>query len=399
MTLHSFNIGGCEIQLLNLYESLKKHNINVIILHSHVPSGFICPSIKNIETFYIPPFFYKFRLIPLYLSYLFHFKIKRLPTLFHCHGISYFTEQILWFAHKKKIPSLIKVTTENHVLSLKEQIRQRPTPIHFCKKMFSKAPFSEKRYSLERLLFGKRRFETYSKAAGYLSINTNIGIELKNFPIEASKIIPIHNAVDPKRFCPVTEPEKKDLKRLLHLPEDVRFITTVARFVERKRIEDLIAAWARIAKKFPQHKLLLVGDGPKRGFYEDLVLQLGIQSQTLFIGFHLQIEKIFQLSDLFAFCSEREGLPNVLLEAMSCQLPIVASAISGVTEILTSSQEGLLFAPKDVNGLTEKLLYALEHPEEAGRMALAAREKVLKTYSFEKTTPKFLSIYSSLCSV
>lgn len=393
MTLHSFHIGGCELQLLSLCKELKKRNIDVIVLYSYSAGAFYSAADKTPQFFYIPPFFYKFRLISVYLSFLFRWKIKRYPSIFHCHSIGYFSEQILWFAQKKNIPCLLKVTTEGHIDLLKEQIQQRPTLIEFLKALVQRKHFQEKRSALEKLIFGRKRLETYSKVEKYLSINPNIDQELRQFPIEKKQIFSIHNAVNPNRFKPISKQDKVRLKEELNLPKDSKFITMVARFVERKRIEDLILAWSHIAKRFPDYNLLLVGDGPLKETYKHQITELGLTDRVIFTGFQLNTEKFFQITDIFAFSSEREGLPNVLLEAMSSQLPIVASSISGVKEIITPFENELLFPPKDVLALRDSLIYMLTHLEEALSMSVAAREKILKLYSFEATTPKFISLY------
>ena len=335
MTLHNFGIGGCELQLLSLYRALNERNIDVIILHSRVEDTSACPLDKTLKCFYIPPFFYKFRLIPLYLAYLFRWKIKRLPTVFHCHTICYFTEQILRFAQKRKIRTLLKITGENMILPLKDKADNR---LHFCRAIqffLRKNSWFEKRSVLENLLFGKNRLQLYSKIDKYISINPNIKNELECFFVEKEKIFSISNGVDSHRFISVSDEEKKNLKKKFRLPENLHYITTISRFVEGKRIQDLIEAWAKIAKHFPNHRLLLIGDGPKKKAYEQQIALLEIRDRVVFTGFHLQPEKFLQLSDLFAFCSETEGCPNVLLEAMSSQLPIVASAIVGVEQLLS----------------------------------------------------------------
>lgn len=113
----------------------------------------------------------------------------------------------------------------------------------------------------------------------------------------------------------------------------------------------------------------------------------------IFTGFQLQSEKFLQLSDMFVICSETEGCPNALLEAMSSQLPIIASSIVSIEKILSSPNEALLFPPGDIEALQRSLRYLLNHPQKAKGMALAARKKILNEYSFEKIAPKYHSFY------
>ncbi len=393
LTLHRFQIGGCELQLINLCKSLQEFPIDLIILHSSIDSTLPPPKGDRIQSFKIPEFFYRYRLIPLYLRWLFRWKLKRTPSLFHCHAICYYTEQVLWYAQNNKIPALVKITTEGHMDSLKEQIRSRLSLLRLIPAMLKRKPWREKRFFLEKTLFGKRRFESYSNVSGYLSISPNISLELERFPIERNKIVPIHNGVDVHRFRPVSENEKKRLKANIGVSEETHLITLAARFADRKRFPDLIQAWSFLASRFPRHLLLLAGDGPERSPCERLAVQLGLESRIRFLGFRYPMEEILQASDLFAFPSEREGLPNAVLEAMSCQLPIVASAIGGIKEMIEPMESGLLFPPKNIEALTQALLYMLEHPEEARRMGVKAREEILRKYSFEITAPKYFDAY------
>ncbi len=365
MTLHAFQVGGCELQLLSLAKALKNHGVDLIILYSRVAGSVSYKSAGELEFFEIPRMLYKPRLIPLYLSYLFRWKLKSLPLLFHCHAISYFTEQILSFAQSKKVPTMVKVATGGDVTALKNRI-------------------------------GKIGFRTYAQVDRYLSINPSIQRELEDFPIAKGKIASIPNAVDPARFFPIGEREKVSLKESLGLPRQSRFITMVARFVERKRYEDLIRAWAEIAAKYPMHMLLLVGDGEERPNCEHLAEQLNIQDRVIFAGEQRDTARYFQVTDLFAFTSRLEGLPNVVLEAMSSELPILASAIPGVEEIIVPFRNGLLFPPLDVAAIVRSLTYLLAHPEEARKMGIAARKKILEEFSFEKIAPKFCALYEEL---
>lgn len=219
MTLHHFGIGGCELQLLSLAQALQKRNVDVIIL-SRDKEISAYPLDKTLMVFFIPFFFYKFRLIPLYLSFLFRWKIKRLPTVFHCHGICHFTEQILWFSQNKKIPAVLKIPEEKHIFSLKRKIDNRLNFFCTAQAILRKSSKGERRSLLENLFIGKNRKKTYANVHKYISLNSNIEEELKCININKEQVFSISNGIDPHRFIPVSEEEKKSLKKNFGLPRN-----------------------------------------------------------------------------------------------------------------------------------------------------------------------------------
>ncbi len=395
MAIHSFHVGGCELQLLNLCKELQELAIEPIIIYSKTANSQRFHSTEELKFYYVPAIFYKFRIVHFYLHYLFRWKIGRMPDLFHCHASSRFTEQVLWFAQMCHIPTLVKITTGGHVTEIKEKIEQRIGIGAIIRRFLSRS-HKIKEIHIENALFGKHRFDTFSKVNGYLCINPSIQEELESFPIHNDKLFPIPNGVNSDRFKPVPEVEKGAIKKSLGLPHEMRYIMMPVRFVSRKRICDLIHAWANIESNYPSHLLLLVGDGIERQAMEQLAENLGIRGRIIFAGMQSNLEKYFQITDVFAFTSQLEGLPNAVLEAMSSALPIVATSIAGIKEIIVPNLEGILFPPGEVTALTHSLTYLLDHPEEARKMGAAAREKILKEYSFAIIAPRFNTLYRKL---
>lgn len=390
MALHSFHIGGCELQLLSLCSEIKQLGIEPIILYSSTKGSFHPKKDGKIQFYHIPKIFYFTRLIPIYLKFLFRWKLRRQPDLFHCHGYAAFAEQVVEYAKSVNIPTVVKFTTDGQVTKLRNEIDSK---IKLSDLLF-RGQITRSR--IRKYLFGKNRFSIFSKIDRFLCINSTIFHELLDFPIEQSKLIPITNGVDVARFRPVSPAEKNRIKTSLGLSPSHCYILCAARFVERKRIGDLIEAWAAIESLYPSHQLLLAGDGEQRGKLELLVKKFNIQRRVHFAGMKDNLECYYQSSDIFIFPSRLEGLPNVILEAMSSALPIIATSISGIRELIQSGVNGLLSSPADIEGLTKSLQFVIDHPSEAVRMGRAARETILANYSFNKIGPRFSSLYREL---
>lgn len=396
MALHSFHVGGCELQLLSLCKELRKYNIELLVLYSHTRGSQIPSPIEGVKFSAVPWIFQKCRIVPLYLHYLFKWKRGKNPDLFHCHALSPFVEQTLQFAQRRAIPTLVKITTEGEVSSLKKKIQERQSFLSWMAMLFTKSPFAKKKAALENCLFGKHRWRYYSHVDRYISINPNIHRELERFPLEKNTIVSIPNGVDPGRFKPILEEEKRAVKKELGLEVDQNYIVMAARFIERKRFPDLIFAWNQIASHYPQHTLLLIGEGLERPSCEQLVKDLRLSSRVIFTGVRAQMEKYLQAASLFVFTSRLEGLPNVILEAMASSLPIIATSIAGIQEIIEAPKQGILYPPGDREALLRSLRDCLDHPEEGKRRGRAAREKILENYALEKIAPRFISLYEEI---
>src|SRR5262249_6549454 len=118
---------------------------------------------------------------------------------------------------------------------------------------------------------------------------------------------------------------------------------TVGRLNEVKCQDLLLRAFAQVVVASPQTRLLLVGDGPMRGDLERLADQLGVAESVHFAGYQAQPERFLAIMDVFALTSRMEGLPLAILEAWAAGLPVVASAVGGVPDLIEHSRTGLLF--------------------------------------------------------
>jgi glycosyltransferase involved in cell wall biosynthesis len=158
--------------------------------------------------------------------------------------------------------------------------------------------------------------------------------------------------------------------------------------IPRKGVHDLISAFGRVALDFPQVHLVIVGPEENKGYTADLkeqVRRLGIDGKVHFMGEVTQIELAEQMrgARMFVLPTYSEGLPRVIFEAMAVGLPIVASAVSGIPEVLQNGRTGLLVQPRDEVALAEKIRWVLEHPDEAREMGRCARAFAEQFFSTE----------------
>jgi len=113
-----------------------------------------------------------------------------------------------------------------------------------------------------------------------------------------------------------------------------------------------------------------------------------------------QIPELMQRSDCLVLPSLSEGIPNVILEAMACGLPVLASNLPGIREVVKDEETGFLVAPKDVKGLTKKLLILAQNPERREKMGAHAYQHLSElNLSWEQSAKQYLEVYEKVCAV
>ncbi len=197
--------------------------------------------------------------------------------------------------------------------------------------------------------------------------------------VEGLSVSTVHNGVDLERYCP---PESG---RRTAGPVRVLY---AGRLVKVKRIDALIRAWAEVVRKSQLPIVLdLAGFGPELDILERQVFELGLGDSVRFLGY-LDEERMiqaYQEASIFVSFSRDEGLPNSVLEAMACGLPLVLSNIGPHREILADSGAGVLSDADDPDSLESSLLKMIHSPEERALMGRLGRTSVESRFSWKRT--------------
>jgi glycosyltransferase involved in cell wall biosynthesis len=171
-------------------------------------------------------------------------------------------------------------------------------------------------------------------------------------------------------------------------------ILWVGRFVPEKGIQYLLTAFNVLLKK-REAMLRLVGDGPTVGRMEGLARRLGIAEHVVFEGrvSKSEVARLMAEATIFVLPSVKEGLPKALLQAMSSGLPVVASDIPGVTDVIADGKNGLLFRTGDEEGLAESILSLMADENLARILGNKGRETVDQNYNWESTLSRLDRVY------
>jgi len=205
---------------------------------------------------------------------------------------------------------------------------------------------------------------------------------------------------DPGIFQP--RPNSPDLARSLGLSADEINIIALGRFVYKKGFDFLLRAFAALALHYPNARLLIGGDGPLRASLEELARTHGIQNQVAFPGRIPwdQVADFLSLGDIFVLPSIQDehgnldGLPTVLLEAMACGLPVIASQIGGVPLVIQDGVNGLHVPPGDGQSLSKAIERLLQYPDEREKLGQAARGSVVSEHNWDAVANKLTKIFN-----
>jgi glycosyltransferase involved in cell wall biosynthesis len=173
-------------------------------------------------------------------------------------------------------------------------------------------------------------------------------------------------------------------------------ITNVGILRRVKGHETTFRAVSAVVREFPLARFLIVGDGPRRAELERMVDDLGIQEYVIFTGFIGDIGRVYACTDVAILSSWSEGLPQSVLQALACAVPVVATRVGGVPEVVQHEKTGFLAEPGDHDGFAQEILRVLREPEKAYQMALAGRELVKNNHSVGHMLDQLEHLYAGM---
>jgi len=218
------------------------------------------------------------------------------------------------------------------------------------------------------------------------------------YPQFANKMTVIHNGIDTNwwqsQLLRFTDEDYKKIKKdIFHAHENTLIITTIAELHERKGIKFLLLAIPAIVEKFPNIKFILIGDGPERANLEKLAKKLNITNHVEFLGRQKGIPQLLKSSDIFCLPSRREAFGFVNAEAMITGLPVVATKVGGIPEIVEDGLTGLLIEPENSEALSKALAKLIGSEEKRKKMGQAGHNSILKNFDAKVMAVEYEKLY------
>jgi glycosyltransferase involved in cell wall biosynthesis len=211
--------------------------------------------------------------------------------------------------------------------------------------------------------------------------------------LSRDRITILHNFVKP--FQRPSEDEVLRARRAIGLDDSESVILCAGRLSREKGHADLVAATALLkrTRDHPPSRIVIVGDGPERVELVRQAAALGVSDKMIFAGFQKDMAPFFAMAKILASPSHSEGSPNVVLEAMAAGLPIAATAVGGVPEILIDRETGLLVPRESPEALAGVIGELLTSPKLCGRLGEAARRQAETAYTLDSYQHRLVSFY------
>jgi glycosyltransferase involved in cell wall biosynthesis len=209
------------------------------------------------------------------------------------------------------------------------------------------------------------------------------------------RVVTIPNGIDATVFR--RQPARNAaIRAALGLAADTVIVGAVGRLGPEKRFDLLIAAVAPLVEADPRLHVVIAGDGPMRGVLQQQIDGLSLQQRVQLLGQRHDVIDLHNVIAVFVLCSDHEGAPNAVLEAMALETPIVATRVGAIPDMLTDGQHGLLVPRGDVVALRQAIGHAIADTAGARARAHAARRRAEAELSFSTRVRRVEAVYDDL---
>lgn len=251
-------------------------------------------------------------------------------------------------------------------------------------------------------------FKNAFKKYGLKNVSKIVTVSLENqkllkklFPEHKEKIEVIQNGIDidwwQSQTLRFTEQQRHEIKtEIFSTNEDTLIIISVAELHERKGLKYLIKAISEVKEKYPNIKLVIIGEGPDRKNLENLIEDLKLEDHVTLLGRRKEIPKLLKSSNIFVLPSRREAFGLVNLEAMITPLPVIASKVGGIPEIVKDDETGILVTPENEKELAQALRTLIADSSLREKMAGNGFLRVKENFSAQKMAKEYEKLYADI---
>jgi len=206
--------------------------------------------------------------------------------------------------------------------------------------------------------------------------------------IDPARTSVVFNGIATPAFAP-----RGDLRSELGIGEGAPLVLSVGRFHEQKDQQTLLRAWARVLDRHADAVLALVGSGPLEAELREQAAAHGLSGSVRFLSPRPDLAPAYTDANVFVLTSLWEGLPYVVLEAMSHGLPVAATAVDGIPEAVTDGESGILFPPSDPAAAASAIVELLDDPARAAAMGEVGRTRVADLFSLQAMADATAAVY------
>ena len=179
-------------------------------------------------------------------------------------------------------------------------------------------------------------------------------------------------------------------------PKGEKILIHISNFRPVKRLVDVVKTFALVSKQVLS-RLILVGDGPDRIAAQHMAEELGVTDKICFLGKQESVIELLSIADIFLLPSEKESFGLVALEAMACEVPVIAASTGGIPEVVKDGETGFLTSIGDVETMAECIVQLLNNPELHQRFAKAARHRAVEKFGAKLIVDQYEEYYHKIC--
>jgi glycosyltransferase involved in cell wall biosynthesis len=247
-------------------------------------------------------------------------------------------------------------------------------------------------FPLKKNMFSRRKYTKNVDAI--IAVSEGVKEVLEKGGIEPQRIHVIPDGID---FAPYEDKSSKDyLRHELSFAPDDYLIGIVAHLADHKGHKYLIQASKFLKEQAPKIKIIIVGEGPLKLELSEQAKNIQVEDMVFFMGFRDDVPQILNSLDMFVLSSYLEGMGSSLMDAMACRLPIVATKVGGIPEVVKHNKTGLLVSPRSPKSLASAILKLYQDKELADRLGQNGYEEVHRKFSAESMALKSIDLYEEL---
>jgi len=224
-----------------------------------------------------------------------------------------------------------------------------------------------------------------------VAVSQVIAGQLREAGVPTDKITVIDNGIDLTPFNSAAPVLKSELNA-----KDQLLIGTVGRLVEQKGMIYFLTAAKQLLKEFPNLTFVIVGDGPDLGKLQQMAKELHIDNKVRFTGVRYDMANVYASLDVFVLASIEEGMPIALLEAMASRLPVAATAVGAVPQIVIPGETGMLVKARDAAEMAQAIAALLRDPALRERLGANGQRKVHERFSSQVMSQNYYQLYTRL---
>ena len=357
-------LGGAERQALTLATHLVKRGIKVSILTRSFPHLPLYECIDGVEVYRkIKTIDWKmlFGITYLLSVLVFLLRYRGEFDIIHCHVVGFHAVVAVFFKYLFGKKVIVKMSSSGDTSDLK---------------------------ILKKVKLGGLFLRWVRHVDAIVSLCKRASEEIVHQGFSQAILVEIPNGVDLSQFS--VRPAQRR--------EGVPHLTYIGRLDKYKGVTFLLKGFKELLSRAGAVRLTIVGDGPDEFLLKAMAREIDIDERVTFRGRQEEVLSEYHRTTIFVLPSLSEGMSNVLLEAMACGLPVVATSVGGNSDIITDRHNGLLVPPGDALTLSTALLELLENDDFAQRLGEAARKTVELNYAMERIVERYLALYSRLGS-